>query len=280
MPFTTPASFMPTTPITSLQNQRIKNAVKLRDRRGRDKQRRIIIDGAREIRRAQQAGIALEELFWCDTICTEQVRRAIVDQCETGEVFPVTAEVFDKLAFGDRSDGVVAVAAQPDRKLSSFDVPTDGLIVVLEGIEKPGNVGAVLRSADASGVAGVIIADGGTDLFNPNCIRASLGTVFTIPIAVAKSEASLSWLNQRGTKILAARIDGAMWHTDANYRGATAIVLGSEATGLSERWSDEPVTAIKLPMLGVADSLNVSATAAVLCYEALRQREATSPTDR
>jgi TrmH family RNA methyltransferase len=153
---------------------------------------------------------------------------------------------------------------------------TAPLIAVLEGVEKPGNVGAVLRSADAAGVSAVILADGRTDLYNPNAIRASSGTIFSMPVCEATSSDVLAWLRERGFRIAAARVDGSVPYTKVDYRGPTAIVLGSEATGLSPIWSGNDIQAVRLPMLGAADSLNVSVTAAVLFYEALRQRTLTA----
>jgi TrmH family RNA methyltransferase len=144
-------------------------------------------------------------------------------------------------------------------------------------VEKPGNLGAILRSADGAGVDALIVADPSTDLFNPNVIRASLGTVFSVPVAVASSGVVLEWLIQRGLRIVAARVEGSVDYADADYRGAVAIALGSEARGLSDAWAELATVAVRLPMLGTADSLNVSATAAVLFYEALRQRRGERP---
>jgi TrmH family RNA methyltransferase len=143
---------------------------------------------------------------------------------------------------------------------------------VLEGVDKPGNVGAVLRSADAAGVSALIVADGGTDLFNPNAIRASLGAIFTLPVAVAPAAAVRAWLLRQGFAVFAARVDAPMCYTAVSYRGRSAFVLGSEAYGLTDRWRGEGVTPVRLPMCGVVDSLNVSAAAAVLFFEAWRQR--------
>jgi TrmH family RNA methyltransferase len=147
----------------------------------------------------------------------------------------------------------------------------------LEGVEKPGNVGAVLRTADAAGLSAVILADARTDLYNPNAIRASLGTIFTLPVCETTSGKLQNWLRQNGFRIVAARVDAAVPYTEVDYRGPTAILLGSEAVGLSPLWTGEGVTAVRLPMLGAADSLNVSVTAAVLFYEALRQRQPAPP---
>jgi TrmH family RNA methyltransferase len=142
----------------------------------------------------------------------------------------------------------------------------------LEGVEKPGNLGAVLRSADAVGVSALILADSRVDLYNPNAIRASLGTIFTVPVCEASSSEVLNWLRENKLKIFAARVDGSVPYTQVDYRGPTAYVLGAEATGLTPAWTAPDITAIHLPMHGIADSLNLSATAAVLFYEALRQR--------
>jgi RNA methyltransferase, TrmH family len=146
------------------------------------------------------------------------------------------------------------------------------LVAVVEGIEKPGNLGAILRSADGAGVDALIAADPRTDLFNPNAIRASLGTIFSVPIANATSAKTISWLTDHGISIVVARVDGSVAYDQVDYRGPLAIVLGSEAHGLAGTWSGPGIQAVSLPMLGVADSLNVSAAAAILLYEARRQR--------
>jgi RNA methyltransferase, TrmH family len=263
-------------PITSLQNPRVKDAVRLRDGRHREKQGRILIDGARELRRAIAAGVKLLEMFVCEPLCHSDDARellAALPHCG-GDVWHVSEAVFERLAFGQRTEGVLGVAEMPRPTLATLELEQScPLIAVLEGVEKPGNVGAVLRSADAAGVSAVVVANGRTDLFNPNAIRASLGTIFTMPVCEATSGEVLEWLRQRRFQIVAARVDGSVRYTEVDCRGPTAIVLGAEAVGLSPIWSGEGITAVHLPMLGAADSLNVSATAAVLFYEALRQRE-------
>ncbi len=263
--------------ITSLNNQRVKDAIKLRDHRQRAKQGRFIIDGPREILQAARGNVQFSELFACEPLCKTSESRQVIERLDelAGAIWHVTPEVFEKLAFGDRMDGVLAVAETPRRSLAELIVPEGGLLAVLEGLEKPGNVGAVLRSADGAGLAAVIVADARTDLYNPNCIRASLGTIFTKPIAEATTAETLAWLRERACKIFAARLEATRSHNAADYRGNVAIVLGSEAAGLSTAWQAADVTPIKLPMRGVADSLNVSATAAILFYEALRQRDET-----
>jgi TrmH family RNA methyltransferase len=262
--------------ISSVQNQRIKDALKLRDRRQRDKQQRIIIDGGRELLRAIEGDIAVAEVFLCQALVHGADSRRALELVEqsSADVWEVTEAVFEKLTYGDRGDGLIAVGAIRARSLDQLVTPPGALVAVLEGIEKPGNVGAILRSADAAGVAAVLVADPRTDLYNPNCIRASMGTVFTLPVAVTTSGEARQWLQQRGFRVHAARVDGAIDYTAVDFTGATAIVLGSEAEGLSDAWSGDGIKAIRLPMLGKADSLNVSVTAAVLFYEALRQRGA------
>jgi TrmH family RNA methyltransferase len=160
----------------------------------------------------------------------------------------------------------------PQRSLADLRLSSRPLLAVLEGIEKPGNVGAIVRSADAAGIDAVVVADGGTDLFNPNAIRASLGTLFTCPVCVERTQRAQEWLAQLGVQVCVARLDASRGYDDVDYRLPTAFVLGSEAQGVSAHWARSSYAAIKLPMFGVADSLNVAATAAVLFYEARRQR--------
>ena len=284
--------------ITSLQNPRVKDAARLRDRRHREKRGQILIDGARELGRAITAGVSLREVFVCEPLCTsDDARRtlAMLPGCGA-EMLHVGEAVFGKLAFGQRAEGVLGVAEMPMLKLddieqrlgwgekrpgwgdSSTVAPTNAptvapaLLAVLEGVEKPGNLGAVLRSADGAAVQALVAADARTDLYNPNAIRASLGTIFTLPVCGATAGETLAWLRRHGLAIVAARVDAAVPYTKVDFRRPTAIVLGSEAEGLSACWSGADVTPVCLPMLGTADSLNVSAAAAVLFYEARRQR--------
>lgn len=261
--------------ITSLQNQRVKDAVKLRDRRGREKQRRIIIDGVREIGRAVGAGLLWSDVFVCEQLIADEHRRLVDDLRQAGALIQhVDRHVFEKIAFGDRAEGIVAVAQTPTRSLPSIELPAAPTVAVLEAIEKPGNVGAILRTADAAGISAVILADGGTDLFNPSTIRASGAAVFSLPSAATSSEQARRWLREREVPIVSARVDGTVDYADADLRPPAAIVLGSEAAGLSEVWRGDEVVSVRLPMLGAVDSLNVSVTAGILFYETLRQRGA------
>ncbi len=262
------------THIQSVHNDRIKRAVRLRDRRGRQQQERIIIDGCREVRRALQSGIRPVEMFVSDACAHEPEIESIMAMLAPADTDPtlVTSGVFEKLAFGNRADGIVMIAAEPHQRLDQLQLENDALICVLERLEKPGNLGAVLRTADATGLAAVIVADGCTDLYNPNAIRASMGAIFRVPVCEAQSSEVLGWLREQQFAIFAARVDGAIHYANADYQAKSAFVLGSEALGLSDAWRGSGITAVTLPMRGIVDSLNVSATAAVLCYEALRQR--------
>ena len=273
---------MTTSPrITSRQNPRVKDAVRLRTGRGRQRQGRFLIDGAREIARALAMGILPLEAFVCEASNEQEAQLSVLKTLRRAgaEMLPVTPEVFEKICFGERDEfGVVVVAETPTRTIGELKLPADPLVAIVEGIEKPGNVGAVLRSADAAGVDAVIVVDGATDLFNPNTIRASLGTVFRPNVVEATAAETLDWLRQRGMRVLAARPDADLCYTSADFRGGVAIVLGSEAEGLTSAWSaegawrDAAIEPVGLPMRGMADSLNVSTTAAVLFYEAVRQR--------
>jgi TrmH family RNA methyltransferase len=265
--------------ITSLQNPRVKAAAKLRDRKGRQEQQRIIIDGVREIGLALAGGTAIVELYWFPELCRDRQHQAVLEAARRGsaELIEVTPPVMEKLAFGSRVEGLVAVAAQPRRTLDTLSPASDALVAVVEGVEKPGNLGAVLRTADAAGVDALIVAGGVTDLYNPNAIRASLGAIFTVPVCEAASAAALDWLRAGRFRLLAARVDGQLDYTAADFRERTAIILGSEAAGLSPAWEAADITAVRLPLLGRVDSLNLSATAAVLFYEALRQRQSPLP---
>jgi TrmH family RNA methyltransferase len=267
--------------LASPSNPRIKAAARLRDRRERDATGLTLVDGARELRRALDAGVAVVEAFVCEPLLAGADARAVLDALRRRDV-PITTTTepaFAKLAFGDRSEGLVAVVHAPSLALHDLVVPAEPLIVVIEGVEKPGNVGAVLRSADGAGVDAVIAASPRTDLANPNVIRASAGTIFSVPMAAAPTAEVRRWLVDQRIRIVAARVDGAIDYTAVDLTGAVAIVVGSEAEGLTGAWSGADVVTIRLPMLGVADSLNVSVSAAILAYEARRQRDGQQPTE-
>jgi TrmH family RNA methyltransferase len=255
----------------------VKKATRLRIGRERRRRGRFLVDGAREVLRAVNTGIACVEAFVCHELCDSADSADALTALEKvgAEILSVSPDVYAKLAFGQRLDGLLVVAEAPQRALRELRLPPQPLVAVLEGVEKPGNLGAILRSADAAGVDAVIVADGRTDLYNPNTIRSSLGTVFRDGVCSATSIETLQWLRDKEIQIVAARPDAETLYTAVDYRRGGAIVLGSEAEGLSDEWRGENVTAVRLPMRGIADSLNVSTTAAVLFYEALRQRSQT-----
>jgi TrmH family RNA methyltransferase len=252
----------------------VKAAVGLRDRRDRERTGLTVVDGAREIGRALAASVEVTALYICEAQATGADARAAIEAAGRAgvELVRVNDRVMERLAFGERADGVVAVVRPPVHRLDDLTLPPEPLVAVIEGVEKPGNLGAILRSADGAGLDAVIAADPRTDLFNPNAIRASLGTIFAVPIAAADSAAIRAWADVRGLRMVAARVDGTVEFGEVDLTGPVAIVLGSEAAGLTNSWAGDGVIGVRLPMRGIADSLNVAATAAVLFYEALRQR--------
>lgn len=268
------------TVLTSTANPRVKAAAALRDRRERDRMGVTIVDGARELRRALESGAVVVEAFVCEPLLAGADARAVLDALHDHgvPVHPVNETVLAKLAFGSRAEGAVAVVRIPPLGLETLRLPAEPLIVVLEAVEKPGNLGAVLRTADGAAADAVILADVRTDPFNPNAIRASAGTIFTVPLAAATAEQVRDWLAGRRIRTVVTRVDASRLYTDTDLRGALAVVFGAEAEGLSGVWTGERVEAVRLPMLGAADSLNVSVSAAVVLYEARRQRGVPAPT--
>ncbi len=263
--------------VRSRQNPRFKAALALRGARERRARGRILVDGAREIGRALETGVVPVE-GW---VALEQVRsaaaRALLPRLASSmEIIETTPELLAHLAYGERDEGIVAVFETPPSDLGRLAgrLPERPLIAVVEGVEKPGNLGALLRSADGAGVDAVIAADPASDIWNPNAIRASLGTIFSLPVAACSSAEALAFLRDHRIDILAARVEGATGYDTVDLTGSVALVVGAETSGLTETWSGEGVTPISIPMLGLADSLNVSASAAVLFYEAQRQRRA------
>lgn len=260
--------------IDSPQNARIKATAKLRERRARKQSGLILIDGGREVMRAIEAGVELIEAFICHDHVTGDDARASAVLLENSrvQVIDTSASAFAKLRYGERDEGIVAVARRPVLQLEDLAPTDDPLIAVVEGVEKPGNLGAILRTADAAGVSAVIVAEGRGDVYGPNAIRASLGAIFTVPVVEATSADALSWLLRRRIRIVTTTPDAETAYTAETYAGATAIVLGAEASGVSDVWLDERCRQVFLPMKGRVDSLNVSTTAAILFYEAMRQR--------
>ncbi len=268
--------------LTSRANPRVAAVAALRDRRERDRQGLTVVDGVREVRRAIESGAEVVEAFVCEPLLAGPDARAALDGlARAGSTVTTTTEgVFEKLAFGDRAEGLLAVIRIPDLSLERVTLPADPLVVVIEGVEKPGNIGAVLRSADGAGADALVAASPRTDPFNPNAIRASAGTIFSVPVAAATSEDVLAWARTSGLRIVATRVEGGRPYTEVDLRGPLAIVLGAEADGLTGAWSAADIEAVTIPMRGIADSLNVSVAAAVLLFEARRQRDRhTHPTD-
>ena len=252
--------------ITSKSNPKIKNVVKLQKSSERREQNRIIIEGRREIERAVACGFVVDTLFICNDILKESVNIA------ANYVEEVTLEVFEKIAYREGSDGLLAVAIPKYADLKSFKPKKNPLIIVLETVEKPGNLGAIMRTADAAGVDAVIIADPRTDLYNPNAIRASIGTIFSVPLFACSSEECINWLRENEIKIYCTYLKASIDYLEADFRQGSAIVMGTEATGISDIWVDAADQNLIIPMNGIADSLNVSVTTAIVIFEAIRQR--------
>src|SRR5215218_5184227 len=244
----------PNVTIDSPANPRIKAAIALRDRRGRETAGLTLVDGGRESLRAMEAGAAIETAFVCRSLVGDGDAKRVVEKVEQSfgpygaaiELVEVGERAFQRLAFGDRADGVVLVVRIPDRRLADLALPDAPLLVVSEDVEKPGNLGAILRTADAV-AADAVIAAGGTDLYNPNVIRASIGTVFSVQVAAAPAAEVAEWLRARGVRIVASRVDAGRLHVEADLTGPIALVVGSEAKGLSDAWHGSDVEGIRLP---------------------------------
>ena len=261
--------------ISSTQNPRFKAARALRASRERRASNRLLVDGAREISRALDGGVKpIEAWVATETIRSDAVHAALLSLSSAGaEIIEAAPELLAKLAYGERDDGIVAVMAQPATGLDALELPERPLIAVVDQVEKPGNLGALLRSADGAGIDAVIVTDPVSDIWNPNAIRASLGTIFSLPIAVCSAAEALAYLLQRGITIVTARVEASDDYDAIALTGSIAIVVGSEQAGLGEIWHIEATKPVRIPMHGVVDSLNVSASAAVLFYEARRQRQ-------
>ena len=253
--------------ITSKTNPKIKNIIKLEKASERREQNRILIEGRREIERAVACGFEIDTLFVCLEIAKEE------PQLTARSIEEVSLEVFEKIAYREGSDGLLAVAIPKYADLQQFKPKKKNpLIIVLETVEKPGNLGAVMRTADAAGVDAVIIADPRTDLYNPNAIRASVGCIFSVPLFACSSEECIKWLKNNKITIYCTYLKASIDYLDADFKKASAIVMGTEATGISQQWVEAADQNIIIPMNGIADSLNVSVTTAIVTFEAVRQR--------
>ena len=260
--------------ISSPANPRVKAAVRLRDRREREETGLTLVDGSRELLRALAQSVEVDHAFVSTELVVGADASAALDALQRvgASLIEVSPAVLAKVAFGDRSDGLVAVIRTPPVALEGLASGMHPLVVVVEALEKPGNLGAIMRTADAVGASAVIAADPRTDVFNPNAIRASVGTIFSVPLAVATASQVLDWLVGHGVTAMAAGVDASQAYGDVDLGGPIAIVLGSEAGGLTSTWNDPRVRPVRIPMLGAADSLNVSVAAAILLFEARRQR--------
>lgn len=260
--------------ITSPTNPKVKRLVRLRSRRHRDSEGAFLIEGYRELARAAAAGIRIDEIYVCDRLFLGTNEPELVDRIVASGArrYRLAPDPFRKAAYRDRPEGLLAVAPQFDTGLERIRLRPDPLLLVMEGIEKPGNLGTMLRTADAAGVNAVIVADPTTDPFNPNVVRASLGCVFTVPLAVSTTERTIRWMAEHGIRALVTTPSAPDVYWDSDYSGAGAIVVGSEQYGLSETWLDGRFPTSRIPMGGSADSLNAATAAALVLFEALRQR--------
>ena len=220
-----------------------------------------------------EAGLKVDSVFYCPSFLGKGEDTDILTKLD-GEtsLYEVSEDVYNKIAYRESTEGIIAEVVTPHNTLEDLRLKENPLIAVLESVEKPGNLGAVFRSADAAGADAVIICDPLTDLYNPNLIRSSIGGVFTVQSAVCDSASAISWLKARGMKILTAQLQDSSWYYDVDMKGGTAIVIGTEATGLTEQWREAADAHIRIPMLGALDSLNASVSAAILLFEAVRQR--------
>ena len=261
--------------LTSPGNPKLKYVVKLRSCGMREETGEMIVEGYRECRRALDNGYRPRIVFHCpDFYLKNENEPALVEECAKlgAEVCSCTKTCFEKIAYKDRPDGLLMVGPHVTVRLADLKLPENALVVVTEAIEKPGNLGTILRSADAAGVAAVIVCDRTTDVHNPNVVRSSTGTLFSVPVAEASSEETLAFLKERGFHILAATPHAEKLHCEINLVGNVAIALGAEQYGLTAKWMDGADLRVRIPMLGLADSLNVSSAATILLYEAVRQR--------
>ena len=271
--------------ITSPQNARIKHVVALQQKSSlRRKEGLFVVEGRREIEHCIECGYEVVELF--TVLSEESAPSGRADSLQFTVDYPATIVsrlVYEKMAYRGSTEGLMAVVKVKDHRLFSLLAPHSTLherfslhsplIIVLERVEKPGNLGAILRTAEAAGVDAVMVCDPLTDLYNPNLIRASIGGVFSVPVAVCTSEECIRFLKERHIRILTAQLQDSYEYYDYDMRQATAIVMGTESTGLTQQWREAADAHIRIPMLGRLDSLNVSVSAAILMYEAVRQRK-------
>lgn len=255
--------------ITSTQNPRIKHLLLLQQKSAQRKADGLfVVEGRREVEHCLSAGFTLRTAFVCDEIAD-----ASLSLPQGVEVVPVSRNVYERIAYRGGTEGVVAVVEERNMSLRDLTLSASPLVVVLESVEKPGNLGAVLRSADAAGADAVIVCDPLTDLYNPNLIRSAVGALFTVPCVACCTEECIAFFKAKGIRILTAQLQDSKLYYDTLMTGPTAIVMGTEATGLTDQWRKAADAHIRIPMLGRLDSLNVSVSAAILLFEAVRQRK-------
>ena len=270
--------------ITSLQNPKIKLLTALQQKSSeRRKAGLFVVEGQQELQHCINAGYEVDTVFWCPELSAGQNQgdRLFDVNCKFNQkpvpliprCFEVSREVYERVAYRGTTEGVIAEVRSKSLRLEDLQLGEHPLIVVLESVEKPGNLGAVLRSADASGVDAVVVCDPLTDLYNPNLIRSSVGAAFTVPCVACRSEECIAFLKQRGIKILTAQLQDSHLYYDTDMTVGTAIVMGTEHDGLTDQWRQAADAHIRIPMLGQIDSLNVSVSAAILMFEAVRQRQ-------
>jgi TrmH family RNA methyltransferase len=256
--------------IVSLKNPRVKQLLALQKPRDRKREGLLVVEGVREVSLAQQKGRELVTVYTCPTVYQEDADYPIdLAKCEH---VSLSAEVYAKVAYREGTGGIIALVKTKNYGLKELPDSKDPLYVVLEKVEKPGNIGAILRTADAAGVDAVIVCDPATDFDNPNVIRSSVGCVFTVPVASATNEELDAWFKAKGVKVVAAALTAKQLHFHCDMRGPLAILMGSESRGLSDFWLKNATEQVIIPMRGSIDSMNVSNAAAILIYEALRQR--------
>jgi RNA methyltransferase, TrmH family len=259
--------------ISSIQNPGIKNLTQLSEKsRVRKEQNLFIIEGEREITRAKAGGYKFESCYFCPEILSPASRGLMISLDKEVKLYEVSQTVYSKIAYRENADGIIVSAYIRHLKLENLRLKQNPLILILESIEKPGNIGAVLRTADAAALDAVIICDPQTDIYNPNVVRSSLGCLFSNSVVICSSMEAIAFLKNKGISIFAAALQNSVPYHLEDFTKGTAFVMGSEADGLSETWRKEAYRIIQIPMAGIADSLNVSVSAAVLVFEAVRQR--------
>ena len=258
--------------ITSLQNPKIKLLLQLQQKSSeRRKAELFVVEGRRELMHCMEAGYEVDTVFWCPSV--EVGTEPIPSLPEGVRLFEVSKDIYERVAYRGSTEGIIAEVRTRQQSLADLQLGASPLVVVVERVEKPGNLGAILRSADAAGVDAVIVCDPLTDLYNPNLIRSSIGGIFSVPCVACTSEECIAFLKQRGIQILTAQLQDSHLYYDTDMRRPTAIVMGTEATGLTDQWRKAADAHIRIPMLGRIDSLNVSVSAAILMFEAVRQRQ-------